>query len=440
MLITFENRPTQFELFQTIIGSAQGLLPYKYIDSGGAIRGAKSFTNSLAFLQLCRIFAGSKWGVFRKDMTILESTTVETISKIVSGNKNWHWSKKPGNYHLTYKPNGSRLLFIGANESRDKDFTDTLGLEINGAFFDQLEDVSQEYYNAVLQRVGSWHIENEPSPVVCSTFNPHPGWIKKAKYSRFKEGTLNSNEIYFPLSPTLEPSNTADQWEVWNNMPPDVKARMIEGDWDSFDNKNPYFYAFNSDRVVSDEPLKFNPQFPLILSFDFNIDPATCVVAQLHAGTFLYVLKSYKVPNCTLEQLCDRIMVDYPGAVYRVTGDPSGNARNAGYNSANATLYSMIKQRLNIGSLQVDKPLINYAGADYHREVRIFMNTILQNHPNLLFDKNNCVDLLSDMRIATTVEGGDKLFKTSGATEYGMHLVDGFTYLLLTYFNDYLKR
>lgn len=438
MEITFEGRQTQEELYNTILLSASGKLPYQFIDSGGAIRGAKSFTNSLALLTLCKMFPYSKWSVHRKDLTILESTTIETITKITQGLPNWHWSRKPGNYHLTYKPNGSRLLFVGANESRDKDFTDTLGLEINGAFFDQLEDVSFEYYNAVCQRLGSWHISNEPQALCLSTFNPHPGWVKKHKYQRWKDGKLNSNEIYFPLSPVNEPSNTQSQWDIWNRMPPDVKARMIEGDWDSFDNKNPYFYAYDEPRHVG--TIQRMEGYPIHLAFDFNINPATASAYQFDPGKFFHVLKSWKIHNCTVRQLCDRIKVDFPAALFRVTGDPAGNARNQGFNSPNETMYSIIRESLGISIGQVDQPKLNYAGENYHRETRILVNTFFQNHQNIIFNKDTTEELRTDLRIATTEEGKDRLFKTAGNTEYGMHLADGFIYTILTYFNSWIKR
>jgi hypothetical protein len=44
------------------------------------------------------------------------------------------------------------------------------------------------------------------------------------------------------------------------------------------------------------------------------------------------------------------------------------------------------------------------------------------------------------MQIAQTMDGSDKLYKTSGNTEFGMHLVDCFVYLLATYFNNFAKR
>ena len=218
------------------------------------------------------------------------------------------------------------------------------------------------------------------------------------------------------------------------------KVVDIEGDWGSEDNKNPYFYAYDEQRMLSDTPLQYLPSYELILSFDFNIDPATCVVAQIQQGAFIRVLKAYKINNCTLKELLTRIKADYPYAVFRVTGDPAGNSRNQGYNSANETMYSIIREGLNISRTQVDKPRINYAGENAQREIRIFCNSVLQNHPHILFDKVGTEDLRSDIRIATTEEGKDKMYKTSGNTEFGMHLSDCFVYLLMTYCNDFIKN
>jgi len=214
----------------------------------------------------------------------------------------------------------------------------------------------------------------------------------------------------------------------------------IEGDWGSEENSNPYFYAYDESKMLSNEPLQYLPNYELLLSFDFNIDPATCVVAQIQQGAFIRVLKAYKINNCTLKELLTRIKADYPFAVFRVTGDPAGNSRNQGYNSANETMYSIIREGLNISRTQVDKPRINYAGENAQREIRIFCNSVLQNHPHILFDKLGTEDLRSDIRIATTEEGKDKMYKTSGNTEFGMHLSDCFVYLLMTYCNDFIKN
>lgn len=212
------------------------------------------------------------------------------------------------------------------------------------------------------------------------------------------------------------------------------------GNWGVAENKNPWFYAFDETKHVSREPMAWNKAMPVYLAFDFNINPATCVVAQMMPGTFLNIIKAYKVENCTLKDLLKRIQSDFFGAVFRVTADPAGGARSAGYDSINTTMHSIIRQELRLSLNQMDKPLLNYARKDAWTELRVFCNAVLQNHPNVKICNTNARYLINDLKLATTDEGNDKMYKTSGNTEFGMHLADGFIYLLTTYLNSFVKR
>jgi len=212
------------------------------------------------------------------------------------------------------------------------------------------------------------------------------------------------------------------------------------GLWGVPQNESPFFYAFDDEKHVIADDIYYDSKLPIYLAFDFNIDPMTCVVAQLVPGVFCNVLKAYKVNNCTISQLCTRIKSDFPSAVYRVTADPAGAARSAGYDSVNTTMHAIIRRELGIGINQMDKPLLNFSRQDAWTELRIAMNTVLQNHPNFKISSKYAADLINDLRKATTIKDSDKMHKTSGNTEYGMHLTDCFMYLIATYFNNYLKR
>lgn len=212
------------------------------------------------------------------------------------------------------------------------------------------------------------------------------------------------------------------------------------GAWGEMINDSPWFYAFDEKRHIAMQPLKYDPTAILYLSFDFNINPATCTVGQGVPGVYWHYLKSYKIANCTLKELCRRIASDYPGAVFRVTGDPAGRARSTGYNAANETMYTIIQRELNLSYKQVDTPLLKFTGDESWRELRIFNNAILQNHPNILLCPEGCKDLINDLILARCEDGKDKLYKTSGDSQYGMHLVDGFIYMNTTYFNQFFKR
>lgn len=212
------------------------------------------------------------------------------------------------------------------------------------------------------------------------------------------------------------------------------------GNWGVAENKSPWFYAFDDSKHVSTTPLGWSAQLPVYLAFDFNINPMTCVVAQLIPGQFIRIIKSYKIHDCTIKELCRRIKSDFMGAVFRFTADPAGGARSAGYDSVDTTMHSIIRRELGVGLNQMDKPLLNFSKKDAYTELRVFCNAILQNHPNFIICNTNAKGLLNDLKLAQTDKDTDKLFKTSGNSEYGMHLTDGFIYLLTTYLNSYAKR
>jgi phage terminase large subunit len=292
--------------------------------------------------------------------------------------------------------------------------------------------------------VGSLRNSYGVPPKFHFTFNPigMDNFIYKDFFSDEKlydESEVNILTANYPDNPYC-PQSAKDFLEKLRVTHPSRYEVDGLGLWGVPENANPFFYAFDENKHVSNIELQYNKAYPVYLAFDFNIDPMTCVVAQLLPGTFCNIIKAYKIHNCTLKDLIMRIKSDFPQAVFRVTADPAGGARSAGYESVNTTMHSIIRRELGIGINQMDKPLLNYNRHDAWTELRIFANTILQNHPNFFICKKNCLDLIHDLKRATTEDGKDKLFKTSGNTEHGNHLTDGFMYLLTTYFNNYMKR
>jgi len=212
------------------------------------------------------------------------------------------------------------------------------------------------------------------------------------------------------------------------------------GEWGIAENKSPFFYALDETKHYAVNDIIWNKSDVLYLAFDFNISPMTCVVAQLKPGVYLNIIKSYKIRNITIKEFCGQIKRDFQGAIFKVTADPAGNSRSVGYDSVTTTMHSIIRQSLNIGLNQMDKPMLNWNRRDAWQEIRIFCNSVLQHHPNINISPKAAIELINDLEMATTIENEDKLYKTSGDTEFGMHLTDCFIYLLTTYFNTYLKR
>jgi len=91
------------------------------------------------------------------------------------------------------------------------------------------------------------------------------------------------------------------------------------------------YSAFNAARQM--RPIEADPTLPLRLSFDFNVDPMTCVVGQQFAGPAgveFAVLESIDVMGSTVMDVCAQVVQRYPrwpaGVV--VYGDATGARRS----------------------------------------------------------------------------------------------------------------
>ena len=396
---------------------------------------------------------------FRKESTRIKTTLKKTFSKAIKQTRLQNGYVTQDFMFKTTK--GNSIVLTGLdNEDKVK------GIEEFGyLLFDELDHYSfEEFEQADLSFRG------ESAKVFFATWNPISDkiWVKPYldgfKWNDY-ELQLPSPESFVKISECgtmlyIKTIYTDNFWTVGSPCgtygykddkllqkyetlkTTNYKSWLVNcmGEWGIAENKNPFFYALDPTKHYAVNDIIWNKSDVLYLAFDFNISPMTCVVAQLKAGVYLNIIKAYKIRNITIKEFCGQIKRDFPGAIFKVTADPAGNSRSVGYDSVTTTMHSIIRQSLNIGLNQMDKPMLNWNRRDAWQEIRIFCNSVLQHHPNINISPKAAIELINDLEMATTIENEDKLYKTSGDTEFGMHLTDCFIYLLTTYFNTYLKR
>lgn len=185
----------------------------------------------------------------------------------------------------------------------------------------------------------------------------------------------------------------------------------------------PFAFAFDDSRHVGEVQALFQPKQELYLSFDFNVDPMTCIAAQI-VGNNVRILREFRLPNSDIYAMCAAIQAAYPGAMFTVTGDRAGNARTA-LNKGNLTAYRIIQDTLRIGPRQ-----LKVAGANpAHRDSRAQLNVLLNRHPSFKIDKS-CKFLLDDLRYVECKDDGtiDK-----GQDKHRTHLLDCLRYFCWTF-------
>jgi hypothetical protein len=190
---------------------------------------------------------------------------------------------------------------------------------------------------------------------------------------------------------------------------------------------NKFIYNFDRKKHIS-PGLKLIPNLPVILSFDFNTEPITCLVGQCDGLDKVRVLDEYRLMNSDIEELCGRILADYPDKMLLVTGDASGQNRTALKRDLN--YYKIIKQVLRLGMGQFKLPAANPP----IKNTRVLCNSLLGRHTDYLFS-DRVPYLVMDIEECEVDETGaiDK-----GKDKHQSHLLDCWRYFNYTFLKHFL--
>ena len=218
MNVALNQNPKQELFFNTAINAALGKSEYRYLFYGGAIRGGKSFVCATIFLFFAKMFKNSRWHIFRSDFPALSATTIPTFEKIITNSPHWRWNRDKSNYYLENTISKGKIFFRGENITQDPELNDLLGLETNGIWLEQIEELSEKLFEIGLSRCGSWYIDNMPMPIILSTFNPTQTWVKQKVFEPFRLGELKPPYYFLQALPSDNAFVTKEQWQGWGMM------------------------------------------------------------------------------------------------------------------------------------------------------------------------------------------------------------------------------
>lgn len=418
----------QAAFVNTIIEAAYAENPFRYLFYGGGIRGGKTFACLISLVLLCRLFPGSKWYVIRKSFPNIQETTIPALQKILGKSRRWTWNKDRSNYYVQYQ-NGSRIFFAGEDFARDPELKWMLGLEANGFFLEQMEELQKLTLDMCISRAGSWYIETMPTPLILGSFNPTLTWVRDLIFKPFEDRTLEAPYFFQPASPDDNPFVTAEQRRGWEHMDDRLQKQFIEGSWDFEKASNVFAFAFNED--VHHREVVWDEDRPVYLSFDFNVEPITCLAGQHEKLEFIHIVKQFRLLNSDIDELCEHIVAYLPNAHLMVTGDASGANRTA--LKKNMNYYKAIKHNLQISPTQLKVPRANPSV----RNTRVLTNSIFSKHPNVYVNKLTCPDLVIDLNQVVVGDDGEL---DKGKDKRKTHLLDCLRYYLWTWHRDFLDK
>lgn len=218
----------------------------------------------------------------------------------------------------------------------------------------------------------------------------------------------------------------------------DLDARTYEQEYGAsfIDFSGTVYYSFNYEQnVVTEGGLAYDRRAPLIVCFDFNVDPGVAVICQEirmpspHGGTCTLVLDEIRIQRSNTPMVVKELIARYGkhlGHVY-LYGDATGGAE--GTAKLDGSDWTIIRKMLK--PVFGDRLHLRVPKANPRERLRV--NAVnsrlkpLEGPPRVLIDGNKCPNLILDFEGVTTIPG------TSGQIdkkrdETLTHLSDAFGY------------
>jgi hypothetical protein len=193
-------------------------------------------------------------------------------------------------------------------------------------------------------------------------------------------------------------------------------------------NSNLFCYAFEADKTVAAcEPLYHLPAY---LSFDFNVNPMTAILAQSYEGK-IRIIAEFRQNDSDIYKICKTIrgeIAKFPKIL--VTGDASGQNRSA--NLANGSnSYDIILKELGLPKQNLRLPASN----PNHDVSRIFINALFARHPDFVISPA-CKWLIKDITNVTCTADGTIDKQDASLT----HQLDCLRYYLHAFHDGFIKK
>jgi hypothetical protein len=208
--------------------------------------------------------------------------------------------------------NESQIVIMAEGFDTDKELNRFRGLEVNGAFIDEVNEIQEATFDKIIERSGSWfHSPNCPTKILLSC-NPTNAWVKDRFYEKWKSGTLQKGMAYVPAKIFDNPYIPAPYLESLKLLPRYQYEVFVNGNWDlQLKTGGEFYKCFELDKHVGQ--VKYNPNLPLHISWDDNVNPyLPCGIFQIEGKELRMIDEIAGIsPNNTVKSVCNEIIRRY---------------------------------------------------------------------------------------------------------------------------------
>lgn len=245
------------------------------LDYGGAAGGGKSLLFCLWMTVRCRKYPGIREGIGRKEIKRLKETTVVTLLGkafpiLGVAKSEYNYNSQSGVIEFD---NGSKIILVDlAYQPSDPDFDSLGSLELTDAIIEEAGEIVKKAKDVFGSRKNRWL--NVEYGLVGKTLlgqNPSQNFTRSefyepykaaggGDYQKWESGQVEVNgemvtayKAFVKALPTDNPFLDRNYIEVLNNLPPQERKRLREGNWDYMSTDDMLFPSQLLDKAMTGE-------------------------------------------------------------------------------------------------------------------------------------------------------------------------------------------
>lgn len=336
---------------------------------------------------------------------------------------------------ITNKATGSKILFRGIKTSSGNQTANLKSIQgVTTWVLDEAEELlDEETFSTIDLSIRHKSLPNRVIMVMNPSHRTHfiyKRWFEHGKrpdttyiHTSYRDNIVNLSDSFLEIA--------ADTRLNYN----DRYQHIFLGHWKDEAAESPFIYTFDSKAHANPNYL-FDPDYPIHLSFDFNLNPLTCTVFQMEVGKFFHAVDSFKMDNANLPDMLEMIKARYGRYLWnaRVTGDALGKNRSL-MERDNRTYYDMIQAHLGLQKRQIDVP-----PNPSHAQSRMDCNYVFRFHPGVNINPVKCPELIRDIMIVEASPDNSIIKGDRNKQAQQADFLDNFRYAVNTWLYKWIKK
>lgn len=207
----------------------------------GSVGTGKTDVAAHAVTTICQKFPGTYFPVFRLNNTTAERTTFLSylnMLDLMGFEEGVEYTKTTKPLQINFR-NGSKIPFIEADHTKDREGRKIKGVNASGSHIDEADELQFEMFLQAASRKGRRNQVGQPS-ITIVTMNPNNSWAKELYYDKFRKGELPPNVCVIEF--TID-----DSWQSPNDIrtlkdyPYAWQQRYLWNNWNYSDDDDSLF-------------------------------------------------------------------------------------------------------------------------------------------------------------------------------------------------------